>query len=70
MMMMMKKGGNVLNRSVKILAPQSILNTSLEENVLQLPSSVLQFNSTCAPHQNVSSRKVVVIAAAVKTDTA
>jgi hypothetical protein len=53
-----------------ILAAQSIRNTSLELNVLQVPSSVDQLRDTWRPHQNVSRRKVVTMAHAVNMDTA
>lgn len=49
---------------------QSILKTSLDENVLQAPSSRDQFTDTLEPHQNVSRKKVVTMALAVKATTA
>lgn len=61
---------DLLSTSVRIFIAQSTLNTTLESNVLQAPSSSDQLTDTCRPHQKVSKKQVVIIADAVNIDTA
>lgn len=61
---------HLLRTSVSTFIPQSTLKTTLELKVLQASSSRDQLTDTCAPHQKVSKKHVVIIAEMVKNETA